>query len=179
MTYQPFNETNVLLARQLDTPCAYETTRVFGVGAGQRLSADIVVSPSGTPPRPAVVDFYVFNSSMFDVFRSRAPSTLDCNIAGSLLRVEGVIKYHIDVVFPADGDYILVFVNLSTDRIGLISMTGSMIVPTTAIEVVEESPVMPRQISQLLILAGFLGLIGYVVFRIRSKLHEVGEADKR
>jgi hypothetical protein len=178
-TYQPFNVTNVLVARQLDKPCTYETTRILDVGGGQRLSGDILVKPSGAPPQPAVVDFYIFNSSMFDVFQSRALSSRDCDVAGFLVLVQGVIKYHIDVVFPADGEYVLVFVNLSTDRVGPVSMTGTMIVPTTAIEVVEENPVMPRQISQLLILAGFLGLIAYVVFRIRSKLHEGGEADKR
>jgi len=175
LTTAPVNFTAFVLARASDKPCAYSTTRMQGIGADEAMSLDIVVQPFNASSQPAVVDFYIFNDTQFKTFEDTALSTGDCAVGGAKVQIRGVLKYHVD--FTSSPGDVFVFVNLSLDRVGLISITGSVTVPFTgtvykwqaSAEGTEEARVIPLQISQLLMFVGFMGLIGYVVFRIIVK----------
>jgi uncharacterized membrane protein len=174
MTSSHVNYTALVLARQPDKPCTYSTTRMQGVDTEQTMALDIMVRPANATSQPAVVDFYIFNATQFKTFESKALSTNECAVGGAKVQVRGVLRYHVNFTF-SPGD-VFVFANLSSDKVGLVSMVGSLTVPYTATIIMwqasgpeENQAVVPRQISQLLILVGFIGLISFVTFRILMK----------
>ena len=163
----------------------YSTTRMQGVGAEEAMTLDIMVQPVNASSQPAVVDFYIFNETQFKTFAATELSTADCAVGGAKVQVRGVLRYHLNFTFSPDD--VFVFVNLSLDKVGLVSITGSVTIPYTATvymwqasgEGHEENRVIPLQISQLLIFLGFIGLIGYVTFRIITKRRVSGGGAER
>jgi hypothetical protein len=132
-----------------------------------------VKSTAASLPNPKT-DFYLFNSTGFDTFQRTAYSKSRCEVPGSYIHVRDVTNYRVDFTFPKDGNYALVFVNLSSDSAEGIVLEGNVVAQSlTVIQTLTATEtfgtLLPEAISHGLIAVGVVGIVVFVVLRIARR----------
>lgn len=170
----PIRAELALFAHPSNRPCTFASTTIYDVKSGYQLAGNISVkSVAASLPNPKT-DFYLFNSTGFNSFQRTAYSKSRCEVPGSYVHVRDVTDYRVDFTFPEDGNYVLVFVNLSSNSAEGILLEGSVVAQSlTVIQTVTATEtfgtVLPEAVSNGLITVGVVGIVLLVVLRIARR----------